>query len=159
MVSVLIRIRPYRLLPVRPERLSHQVDGTDQLPELGVALGTATFQAYYEGVLVGRKYTASQDFRGILLTFVLTALSASNLTLQPQSTTSTHFTGRIVPQSGSDLDVMGQLFSNYLAGQNQTLSVTGESVDPGSGTINWLSTAFKTLTINVTLPGQTYEVS
>lgn len=54
---------------------------------------------------------------------------------------------------------MGELFSNYLAGQNQTLSVTGESVDPGSGTIDWLSTAFKTLTINVTLPGQTYEVS
>lgn len=54
---------------------------------------------------------------------------------------------------------MGQLFSSYLAGQNQTLSVTGESVDPGSGTISWLSTAFKTLTINVTLPGQTYEVN
>ena len=89
---------------------------------------------------------------------VFAALSASNLTLQPESTTSTHFTGRIVPQSGSDLNVMGQLFSNYLAGQNQTLSVTGESVDPGSGTIDWLSTAFKTLTINVTLPGQTYQV-
>ncbi|KAH9835153.1 uncharacterized protein C8Q71DRAFT_764402 [Rhodofomes roseus] len=120
--------------------ISIETDSSIPSPaQLGVSLGTATFEAYYEGVLVG-------------------PLQASNLTLTPESTTSTHFSGRMIPQSGGDLDVVGQLFSNFLAGENQTLSVTGESVDPGSGIIEWLSTAFKTLTINVTLPGQRYEV-
>ena len=71
-----------------------------------------------------------------------------------------HLSGRITPKSGSDLDTMGELFTNFLQAKNQTLSVTGESVQPmgSSGPVNWLSTAFKTLTLDVTLPGQSFEV-
>jgi hypothetical protein len=88
------------------------------------------------------------------------ALTGNNLFLAAESATSEHLIGRIVPQSGSNLDVIGVLFSNFLQGKNQTLQVQGVSVDPsGQGhPVTWLSTAFKTLTLNVILPGQTFKV-
>ncbi|KAI0072486.1 hypothetical protein K474DRAFT_1678619 [Panus rudis PR-1116 ss-1] len=108
--------------------------------QLGIDLGTVTFNAFFEDVLVG-------------------PLSGEHLTLPPQATVQEHLSGRIVPQSGSDLDTIGVLFSQFLAGNNQTLSVIGESVQPsGSGEVTWLSTAFKTLTLSVTLPGQKFTI-
>ncbi|KAI0340460.1 hypothetical protein BDW22DRAFT_1360443 [Trametopsis cervina] len=107
--------------------------------QLGIDLGTVTFNAFFGDVLIG-------------------PLSGQNLTLSPLSTVKEHLSGRIVPQSGSDLDTIGTLFSHYLAGDNQTLTVVGESVDPGSGNVAWLSTAFKTLTLSVILPGQKFAV-
>ena len=91
---------------------------------------------------------------------VSTALSGKNFFLAPETTTNLHLSGRITPKSGDDLDVMGELFTNYLHAENQTLSVTGESVQPsGSGdAVGWLSAAFKTLTLSVTLPGQSFQV-
>ncbi len=88
------------------------------------------------------------------------ALSGSGLFLSADATTKLHLSGRIVPQSGSDLDVIGVLFSNYLAGENQTLDVVGQSVQPSgsSGPVSWLTTAFQTLTLNVTLPGERFTV-
>ena len=55
---------------------------------------------------------------------------------------------------------MGELFTNYLHAENQTLSVQGESVQPSgsSGPVSWLRAAFKTLTLDVTLPGQNFTV-
>lgn len=80
--------------------------------------------------------------------------------LAADTTTSTHLTGRIIPQSGNDLNVIGTLFSNFLAGKNQTLQVEGNTVDPnGNGqTVNWLSQAFQTLTLDVILPGKVFKV-
>ena len=88
------------------------------------------------------------------------ALSGTNLFLGAGETTKEHLDGHIVPQHGSNLDTIGVLFSNFLAGKNQTLSVQGSSVDPsGQGhTVSWLSTAFKTLTLEVTLPGEIFKV-
>ena len=88
-------------------------------------------------------------------------MSGSSLSLAPESVTKEHLSGRMLPQSGSDLDTIGTLFSVYLAGENQTLSVVGESVQPpgASDAVTWLSTAFKTLTLSVTLPGQKFDVS
>lgn len=73
---------------------------------------------------------------------------------------STHLSGRIVPQSGGGLDKIGTLFSKYLSGENITLQTTGESVQPSgpSGTIDWLTAAFKTLTLDIILPGQKLQV-
>ncbi|TFK44582.1 hypothetical protein BDQ12DRAFT_661303 [Crucibulum laeve] len=115
--------------------------------QLGIDLGTVTFQSFFEGALVGPDKAS-------------TALSASNLSLAPNSVTKTHLSGRIVPQSGSNLDVMGKLFSNFLAGQNQTLETRGDSVQPSgsSGPVSWLSTAFKTLALDVILPGEKLQV-
>ncbi|KAF7301181.1 hypothetical protein MIND_00682600 [Mycena indigotica] len=109
--------------------------------QLGLDLGTVTFSSSFQGVEIG-------------------PLAASNLFLAPTATTKTHLTGRITPKSGSDLDTIGVLFSNYLAGKNQTLAVSGQSVQPSgsSGPVAWLSAAFKTLTLDVTLPGQTFTV-
>ncbi|KAF9071074.1 hypothetical protein BDP27DRAFT_1419362 [Rhodocollybia butyracea] len=109
--------------------------------QLGIDLGTATFDAFFDNVLVG-------------------PLVANDLFLAPDSDTTTGLTGRIVPQSGSDLDTIGQLFSAFLAGENSTLVVKGVSVQPtgSSGTVTWLSNAFTTLSLDVILPGQMFEV-
>ncbi|KAL5507074.1 hypothetical protein ACEPAH_6530 [Sanghuangporus vaninii] len=108
--------------------------------QLGIDLGTVTFNSFFQDTFVG-------------------PLTADGLTLQPESTVTEHLTGRIVPQSGSDLENIGSLFSNYLAGENQTLSVVGDSVRPsGSDEVTWLSTAFKTLTLPVILPGQKFTI-
>lgn len=90
-----------------------------------------------------------------------TALSGSNLFLAANSQTKTHLSGRIVPQSGADLANLGVLFSKFLAGENQTLVTKGDSVQPAgsSGPVAWLSDAFKTLTLDVILPGQKFDVS
>ena len=67
----------------------------------------------------------------------------------------------MVPQSGNGLAVMGRLFSEYLAADNVTLSVVGSTVQPTgtSAPVIWLSTAFKTLMLDVTLPGKKFDVS
>ncbi|KAI0686333.1 hypothetical protein BC835DRAFT_1523138 [Cytidiella melzeri] len=107
--------------------------------QLGIDLGIVVFNAFFDDVLVG-------------------PLTGSGLVLPPLSTVTEHLSGRIVPQSGSDLDTIGLLFSRYLAGDNQTLTISGVSVNPGSGDVTWLSTAFKTLTLSVTLPGQKFAI-
>ncbi|KAI0739355.1 hypothetical protein C8Q80DRAFT_1123812 [Daedaleopsis nitida] len=109
--------------------------------QLGLDLGTVTFQSSFKGTNVG-------------------PLTGSNFFLAPQTTTSLHLSGRITPKSGGDLDVMGELFTNYLHAENQTLSVQGDSVQPSGsdGPVQWLSTAFKTLTLSVILPGQKFDI-
>ncbi|KAI8977823.1 hypothetical protein BD414DRAFT_466746 [Trametes punicea] len=109
--------------------------------QLGIDLGTVTFEASFEGTTVG-------------------PLSGDNLFLAPLTDTTLHLSGRMIPQSGDALNTMGELFSNFLAGKNQSLAVKGESVQPkgSSGPVNWLSTAFQTVTLNVTLPGETFDI-
>ncbi|KIJ67573.1 hypothetical protein HYDPIDRAFT_180379 [Hydnomerulius pinastri MD-312] len=109
--------------------------------QLGIDMGAVTFQAYFENTLVG-------------------PLMASDLVLSPQAQVTSHLTGRMVPQSGDGLTVIGKLFSEYLAADNITLSVKGESVQPQgtSSPVTWLSTAFQTLTLSVNLPGQKYSI-
>ncbi len=87
------------------------------------------------------------------------ALSGADVFIAAGSMTTAHLSGRIVPQSGSDLGSIGELFSVYLAGHNQTLLAKGDTVQPNaSGPVGWLSTAFKTLELEVTLPGQKFDV-
>ena len=125
--------------------------------ELGIELGTVGFQASFEGTLVGRKVFLS-SFQRVPITFMI-ALSTTSLTLAPLSVTKAHLSGRITPKSGDELVGIGKLFSQFLAGQNQTLSVQGVSVQPsGTTAVGWLSSAFKTLTLQVILPGQMYQV-
>ncbi|TDL25981.1 hypothetical protein BD410DRAFT_895443 [Rickenella mellea] len=109
--------------------------------QIGIDLGTVSFQSFFNDVLVG-------------------PLSGSGLTLVPQASTALHLSGRIVPQSGANLDAIGKLFSAFLAGANQTLVVKGQSVQPSGSSqpVAWLSTAFQSLTLQVTLPGQIFTV-
>ncbi|CAL1708136.1 unnamed protein product [Somion occarium] len=121
------------------------IDTDSDIPspaQLGIELGTVTFNALFGETVLG-------------------PLSTTNsLTLSPNSVASTHLTGRIIPQSGSDLDAVGTLFSRYLAADNQTLDVVGESVKPpgSSGSVGWLTTAIQSLTLSVTLPGQSFDI-
>ncbi|BGP44010.1 hypothetical protein JCM10449v2_008067 [Rhodotorula kratochvilovae] len=113
------------------------------LSNLGVQLGTATFLASFQGEEVG-------------------PISANDLTLAPLASTQATLTGEIVRRSSrKGLDSLGTLFSQFLQGVNQTLDVTGQEVitpaQPDSP-VDWLSAAFKKLTIEVILPGGTYEI-
>ena len=67
----------------------------------------------------------------------------------------------MLPQTGNDLDNLGILFSNFLDGKDQKLMTKGDSVQPSGsdGPVTWLSTAFKTLSLEVTLPGQKSDAS
>ncbi|GAA5914535.1 uncharacterized protein JCM6883_003197 [Sporobolomyces salmoneus] len=109
---------------------------------LGVQLGTATFTIGFMGSEIGDA-------------------SANGLTLAPLAVTNAQLMGEITRQSGNGLKNLGILFSNFLQGQNQTLQVTGQQVvspaQPNSP-VDWLSAAFKKLTINVILPGHVYEI-
>ncbi|KAF9562634.1 hypothetical protein CPC08DRAFT_706528 [Agrocybe pediades] len=119
-----------------------ETDATIPSPaQIGIDLGTVSFNTFFEGTQVG-------------------PLSATNLVLKSNSVTKTHLSGRIVPQSGDDLDTIGKLFSQFLSGGNSTLQTVGNSVQPGGSgeTVNWLTTAFKTLSLDVTLPGQKFQV-
>ncbi|KAK0485666.1 hypothetical protein IW261DRAFT_1451420 [Armillaria novae-zelandiae] len=109
--------------------------------QIGIDLGTVVFQSFYEGMHVG-------------------PLTATGLTLTASSKTSSHFSGRIIPQGGDDLNTIGKLFSAFLAGENSTLTTTGDSVQPSgsSGPVDWLSAAFKTLSLNIVLSGQMFNV-
>jgi hypothetical protein len=109
--------------------------------QLGIDLGTVTFNSFYEDTLVG-------------------PLTASHLFLASSSLTKSHLSGRILPQSGDDLNTIGKLFSGYLQGKNATLITKGDSVQPdgSKNPVNWLSTAFKTLALEVILPGQKFDV-
>ncbi|BGP00846.1 hypothetical protein RTBOTA2_002159 [Rhodotorula toruloides] len=113
------------------------------LSNLGVQLGTATFIANFQGVEVG-------------------PISANDLTLAPLATTDAVLTGEVLRQTSSKgLNTLGVLFSQFLQGANQTLDVTGQEVvspaQPDSP-VDWLSAAFKKLTIHVTLPGGHYDI-
>ena len=90
----------------------------------------------------------------------VSALTGNNFFLAPETMTNLHLSGRITPKSGVDLDVMGELFTNFLQSKNQTISVRGNSVQPtGSATsVAWLNSAFQSLTVDVTLPGQSLQV-
>ncbi|KAL0956087.1 hypothetical protein HGRIS_002255 [Hohenbuehelia grisea] len=119
-----------------------ETDSTIPSPaQLGIDLGTVGFETFFDGVDLG-------------------PLSGSGLFLAANSITPLHLSGRIKPQSGSDLATIGNLFSGYLAGKNQTLIAKGDSIQPegSGGPVGWLSDAFKTLELSVILPGEQFEV-
>ena len=128
---------------------------------MGIDLGTVTFEASFQNTIVGRTSLISLVLQHNTNLFHSVALAGGGLSLAPESVTNLHLAGRIVPQSGPDLDTIGTLFSNFLAGENQTLSVAGLSVQPpgSSSPVSWLSTAFKTLTLMVNLPGEKFTVT
>ncbi|RCI02457.1 hypothetical protein CU098_011225 [Rhizopus stolonifer] len=63
--------------------------------------------------------------------------------------------GRLIPQdSSSGIAAITEVFENYLDANNSILDVKGVSGSGPNGQVGWLTTAFKTLTIeNVVLPG------
>jgi hypothetical protein len=77
------------------------------------------------------------------------------------NTTTARLTGTIVKRtSAASSDSLGVLFSQFLAGKNQTLSVAGQSITSNaqSTPVTWLSAAFKHLVLDVVLPGHVYTI-
>lgn len=108
--------------------------------QLGIDLGTVTFESFYNHVNVG-------------------PLTGDTLVLEPESQTTKHMAGRITPKGDDELDTIGELFTRYLQADNISLIAQGESVKPdGSTEIGWLSAAFKTLELEVTLQGETFNL-
>ncbi|KAM0789126.1 hypothetical protein ACM66B_003180 [Microbotryomycetes sp. NB124-2] len=109
---------------------------------LGIVLGTTVFQAFFEGQLVG-------------------PVQANDLTLQALTTTNARLTGVIVRRtSEASTQSLSKLFSDFLADRDNVLQVRGQEVispaQPDSP-VDWLSAAFKKLTLNVVLPGQKFD--
>ncbi|KAK0556496.1 hypothetical protein OC844_005834 [Tilletia horrida] len=109
---------------------------------LGIELGKANFDIRYLTTDVG-------------------SVTADNLFLAPKTDNSVALNGEIQSQSGDDLKNIGKLFSGFLAGKDQALTIKGVSVispaQPGSP-VKWLTAAFKSLNLNVTLPGRRFNV-
>lgn len=106
--------------------------------QIGITLGQITFHNYFEGTYIG-------------------PVVGNDVTLTPQTTAPLQLEGQLIPQtSSSGQQDLGNLFSQYLHGQNSNLAVIGYQVTPPgtSGTeVTWLNDAFKTLNLSVVLPG------
>lgn len=110
---------------------------------LAIELGDVTFVASFAGQVVG-------------------PVSGKSLTLPAHSVTPLALAGVITHRSDpAGLQSLGALFGQFLHGDNSTLQVTGDSVtspaQPGSP-VTWLSAAFKTLVLDVVLPGHRYDI-
>lgn len=109
---------------------------------LGIELDTANFNIFFMGSYIEPVHSSD---------LFLPALSTINTTLE----------GSITAKSGRDLQNTGILFTNFLQGKTQIIQVVGDSVVTqanGNRPVNWLSAAFKTLTLNVALPGHIYQI-
>ncbi|KAG2207252.1 hypothetical protein INT46_008870 [Mucor plumbeus] len=73
----------------------------------------------------------------------------------PQGTASIAMKGRLIPQDSAEgLKAITEVFDNYLSANDSLVDVKGVSGSGPNGEVSWLTSAFKTLTIqNVILPG------
>ncbi|EPQ29604.1 uncharacterized protein PFL1_02823 [Pseudozyma flocculosa PF-1] len=109
---------------------------------LGIQLDTANFEIFFMGTDIG-------------------PVNSRNLFLAALTTTTTELYGQITAKSGQGLANTGILFTNFLQGKDQILQVKGVSVVTqanGNQPVNWLSAAFRTLTLDVLLPGKIYQI-
>lgn len=110
---------------------------------LGVELGKATFELFFNGVDLGQ---ASSD--GLFLAY--------------KANTSAVLSGFLIRQNSQNgVDQLGILFSQFLGGKDSILSAHGKSVvGPYSGgqEISWLSKAFRRFSTDVVLPGHIYQI-
>ncbi|KAI9304283.1 hypothetical protein BJ944DRAFT_153106, partial [Cunninghamella echinulata] len=105
--------------------------------QVGFSLGSAAFNSFYKDVLVG-------------------PLAASPANFAPLVPSKIKMKGRMVPQKTKHgLDMVTEVFVNYLSAKNSILSVIGDSATGAKGEpVTWLTNAFKTIKIeNVILPG------
>ncbi len=83
--------------------------------------------------------------------------AANEFTLAALTQTSVPLVGRLQPQTTQQgLDVLGNVFTRFVHDQNTLVSVQGQYAGPES--VTWLNNAIKTLTIDVILPSQKFQV-
>lgn len=105
--------------------------------QVGFTLNSASFAAYYKDVYLG---PLASDGQAVI---------------PPKATGNIAMKGRLVPQDSQEgLDVVTEVFENYLSAKDTPLEVKGVSGSGPNGEVGWLTTGFKTLDIqNVILPG------
>ncbi|KAI9306100.1 hypothetical protein BJ944DRAFT_178845 [Cunninghamella echinulata] len=104
--------------------------------QVGFSLNSVGFVSYYKDVYIGPLAAAPADFA-------------------PVAPVSIQMKGRMVPQDNQHgLDMVTEVFNNYLSAKNTLLTVKGDFATGPAGQVGWLTEAFKTLSIeNVILPG------
>ncbi|GJJ74828.1 hypothetical protein EMPS_07186 [Entomortierella parvispora] len=101
---------------------------------VGIELGNVSFCNIFQGQELGY-------------------VSTVGMSLQPNSVSPVNMAGTLVRQtSEAGLAALGDLFAVTLAGGSPSLTVKGRSVTPASGPVSWLSAAFASLEMNVSLP-------
>ncbi|KAF9434666.1 hypothetical protein BGZ76_007638 [Entomortierella beljakovae] len=101
---------------------------------VGIEMGTVVFSNIFQGQDIG---------------FVQT----SGLKLLPDAVSPISMAGTLTKQTTEEgLKALGDMFRMALNGDTPNLIVKGKSVTPASGPVSWLSSAFSSLTMNVTLP-------
>ncbi|KAI8071000.1 hypothetical protein BC940DRAFT_365659 [Gongronella butleri] len=108
----------------------------DNPSQVGFSLQSVNFAAYYKDTELG-------------------PLGASPGNFAPAAKSNVNMTGRLIPQTTQEgLDAVTQVFENYLAAKDTLVDVKGVSASGPQGQVQWLTNAFKTLTIqNVIMPG------
>ncbi|KAI8070949.1 hypothetical protein BC940DRAFT_345179 [Gongronella butleri] len=104
--------------------------------QVGFSLQSVNFLAFFQNVELG-------------------PLGASPGNFAPVAQSNVNMTGRLIPQKSQEgLDAVTKVFENYLAAQDSLVDVKGDSASGPAGQVQWLTNAFKTLTINnVVMPG------
>ncbi|KAI8149170.1 hypothetical protein BJV82DRAFT_209695 [Fennellomyces sp. T-0311] len=105
--------------------------------QIGFSLSGASFTAYYRDVELGP----------------LASVGAANFA--PKALSNIKMAGRLVPQeTQGGLAAVTEVFKNYLAAKDSLLTVKGVSGSGPGGQVGWLTSGFKTISIdNVLLPG------
>ncbi|KAI8372839.1 uncharacterized protein BYT42DRAFT_578204 [Radiomyces spectabilis] len=105
--------------------------------QIGFNLNGVAFASYFKDVYLGP----------------LASDGAANF--PPRGEVKMKMQGRLVPQDSADgLAAVTEVFDNFLNASSSIMAVKGVSGSGPNGEVSWLSTAFKTLTIeNVVLPG------
>lgn len=105
--------------------------------QVGFVLSGAAFESFFDNTLLGP------------------LASAGDAVFPAQGTSNMKMNGRLIHQdSQQGLDAVTEVFSNYLAGKSSSLTVKGVSGSGANGPVGWLTTGFKSISIdNVTLPG------
>ncbi|CAO3631253.1 unnamed protein product [Cunninghamella blakesleeana] len=104
--------------------------------QVGFSLTSVGFVSYYKDVYIG-------------------PLAAAPAAFAPVAPSSIQMKGRMIPQNTQHgLDMVTEVFNNYLSAKDSVLIVKGDAASGPAGQVGWLTEAFKTLKIeNVILPG------
>ncbi|KAL0078642.1 hypothetical protein J3Q64DRAFT_1824759 [Phycomyces blakesleeanus] len=105
--------------------------------QVGFDLNGVSFNAYYDGVLLGPLG------------------SEGAAVFPPQGAGDLSMKGRLIHQDSAEgLKAVTTVFENYLAANNSIVTIEGASASGPNGEVGWLTAAFKTLKIEgVVLPG------
>lgn len=105
--------------------------------QVGFNLGGVGFSNYFDGVYLGP------------------LLSDGPAIFNPRAASKVPMVGRLVPQDTQEgIIAVTKVFGLYLSGNDSILTVKGESGSGPQGQVSWLTSAFKTLSIEgVILPG------